>query len=59
MFDPSKQGDKKAKKKAIRQIREWVTELIAIDKQIGLNVNVEEIACGDPVSSLCKYIHVL
>jgi hypothetical protein len=49
MFDPSKQGEKKAKKKAIKQVREWVAELIPIDKQDGLNINVEEVQCGDPV----------
>lgn len=49
MFDPSKQGEKKAKKKATKQVREWVAELIPIDKQEGLNINVEEVQCGDPV----------
>lgn len=52
MFDPSKQDDKKVKKKAIKQLRQWAAEIVPIDKQEGLNINVEEVQCGDPVSSV-------
>jgi hypothetical protein len=53
MFDPAKltetKAQKKIKKSAIKQVKEWVTEIIPMESQSNLMINVEEIQCGDPV----------
>jgi hypothetical protein len=56
MFDPNQltatKAQKKVKKAAMKQIKSWIHEIIPIDSQTGLNINVEEVQCGDPVSPL-------
>jgi hypothetical protein len=56
MFDPTKLSETKAQKKikkaAIKQVKEWIIEIIPMESQVNLMINIEEIQCGDPVS-LC------
>lgn len=60
MFDPNKVAEnknkKKAKKNAIKQVKGWITEIIPMDQQTGLIANVEEVQCGDPVSSFLFFV---
>jgi hypothetical protein len=54
MFDPNQvtatKAQKKIKKAAMKEIKGWILEIVPIDSQTGLNINVEEVQCGDPVS---------
>ena len=52
MFDPNaarrNQSLKVIKKNASKMVKEWILQMLPIDCQPGLNINVKEVACGDP-----------
>ena len=52
MFVPKSKEDKKAEKaaqkKALGDVRGWCLSCIAPELQEGLQVDVSEVACGDP-----------
>ncbi len=54
MFNPAAREAAKAelaeKKRIAAKLREWSAALVPVDLQPGLQIDVKEVACGDPVS---------
>mmetsp|Transcript_16796 Transcript_16796/g.28072 ORF Transcript_16796/g.28072 Transcript_16796/m.28072 type:complete len:195 (-) Transcript_16796:403-987(-) len=52
MFDPAKldaqKSEKKIKKAATKQLKQWSMEIIPMDCSEGLMVDISEVVCGDP-----------
>ena len=59
MFNPAGRDKAKAelleKKRIAAKIKEWASALVPIELQNGLQIDVKEVACGDPVMSI--YMH--
>ena len=58
MFNPAAREQAKAalaeKRRVTSQIKEWASALIPVELQDGLQIDVKEVECGDPVST-CSY----